>query len=105
LTALLARLRQVARWVLALLIPVGAWFAYRVARRKPALPVDPMQVAVAKSRRMVEEANARAAVQIAAGREQDRARQAWLLDALKETGEDEQIDRLIEVGRKIREGR
>jgi hypothetical protein len=105
LTPLLARLRQAARWVWALLIPVGAALAYVFYVRRRIPRAEPLDAAIARARRQVDIANAKAAVEIEAARTTNKAEQAELLEALRHADEDEQIDRLIEVGRRIRERR
>jgi hypothetical protein len=106
MTAIVARLRQLARYAWALLVPAGAWLAFTFFRRRQRLP-QAIDLAIARSRQMRLEAEARAAVEIAAARAQNKAEQGELLKVLREAdgGEDAQIERLIEVGRKIREGK
>lgn len=105
MTPILARLRQLARCLWALLVPVGVLAAYYLGRRARQPGVTPVDDALETARREVNLANARAAVEIEAVRAQSATERADLLDVLKGEPGDEQNERLIEAARKIREGR
>jgi hypothetical protein len=107
-TILLARLKQSARWLWAaagLLAAGCAWVlvGWWLSRRRPELAAaDPVDLALQRYDRTTAVANARAAVEIAVHREKDRAVRAELMEALALGDEDEEIARLIAVGKKVR---
>lgn len=74
-------------------------------RRPRTILSDPLDSAIERSRRLREAATARAAVEIAVSRERNDVIRAELLETLR-TGdhedEDAAIDRLIEVGKRVR---
>jgi hypothetical protein len=111
LTILLARLKQAAKWLwasAALLAAGMAWVLigwWLSRRRTNALAPDPIDRAINRYDRVTAVAKARAAVEIAVARETNRQERARLLDVLRTqdyADEDEQIDRLIAEGKRLR---
>jgi hypothetical protein len=105
-TILLARLKQAAKYILAGLVFVGLAIAAVMRFRRREVMEERTDLALDRWERTTEEASARAAVEIAVARARSDAERAALMDVLREADQgDQQLDKLIEVGRRIREGR
>jgi hypothetical protein len=109
MTILLARLKQAAKWLwasAALLAAGMAWvlIGWWLARRRTnALDrPDPIDRAINRYDRVTAVASAEAAVKIAIGRTTEHAERQRLIDVLRHTDGDEQIDRLIAEGKRLR---
>ena len=101
-TPILARLRQLATYLWALLVPIGVLAAYYLGRRPRQPGVTPVDDALTAARHQVAVANARAAVEIAAVREKNLEERAALFEVLRDADEDRRNERLIEAAKKIR---
>lgn len=103
MTVLVARLKQAAKWVLAISVLVAvAAVALLRKRRQSVLEPDPVGLALEAYERKVAAGNARAAVEIAVVRTTSRAERARLIDVLNDTDEERGIDRLIAEAERIK---
>ncbi len=97
MTIVIARIKQGGKWLFAALAFVGVaiWAYFRI--RRPALvhSPDPIDLALQRWDRITRVADARYVVEVAAARTTLKVEQARLLDLLRNTDEDAQIDRLI----------
>lgn len=107
MTVLTARVRQLGRWIWAGALVTGTVLvvaaAYVFGRRRDwDATSDELDRRLLGHQRKVDIANARAAVEIAAVRKTAGAERDELLAALAIEDGDPQIDRLIELARKVR---
>ncbi len=96
MTIVIARIKQGGKWLLAVALLVGAAaLAFFRFRKAVVHPADPIDLALQRYERQTATATARAAVEIAVARTKSKAEQDRLMDILKDTDEERQIDRLI----------
>lgn len=104
MTTILARIKQAATWVGAVLLAGFAMAAVYVGlrRRRPSGEVQLVD-ALERSRRVRELASARAAVEIAATRAKAAAERDELVDVLNDPDEDRQAERLIALAKRLKD--
>jgi len=98
MTVLIARLKQAAKWIGAIIMfSVLASIALFRKRRQ-----DPLDRAIDRYDRQTAEASARAAVEIAVARTRRGEERERLLDILRDEDEERQVDRLIDEAKRLR---
>jgi DNA-binding GntR family transcriptional regulator len=96
-------LARIGRWLLGVLVAAGS-LVYLLRRRPPAgVAAAPLDPAIAQARQDQVVADARLAVEMAAGRAVAGKARDELMDALKDDGDEEQQnERLIDLAAKER---
>jgi hypothetical protein len=99
----LARLKQAAKWLVAIsvLVVAAAWALTR-KRRRSVLHPDPVDLALQAYERRTQIAGAQYTVEVAAVRERKGAKRDHLLEILRDEDEDRRNDRLIETAERLK---
>jgi len=99
----LARLKQVGKWLVAIsvLVVAAAW-AFTRKRRQSVLHPDPVDLALQAYERRTQVAGAQYAVEVAVRRERKGAKRDHLIDILKDEDEDRRNDRMIEAAERLK---